>query len=228
LISQELINFQHLEDKAGLLLEHLKLRQSFRTLLSDVSHDLASPLGYLKFSTEILLTQLGKKASEDLTETARVISSSTSKLSEEANQLVENGKLNLNPSKTQILLVDLVESSINLSGIKPDIKLIKGNSDIKLQNEEAELYTYILCSILNTLTKLELELKSIKAEKCKDDFNLKLQLSENSKELDRLKKEVKRLNNKLIFTSVMDYLGANIVFSKENDNSIEVNLIFSN
>ena len=79
------LKFKNLQRQVEISLLFLSLKAEYKSLLSKVSHDLASPLSYLKFSSEILQSQISSNSQEDLIETGRVISSSTTLLSEQAN-----------------------------------------------------------------------------------------------------------------------------------------------
>lgn len=216
-----------MEDKVKLSLHYLRLKQNYKALLSEVSHDLASPLGYLKFSTDILVNQIDDAANEDLKETARVISSSTSKLTAEAKQIVENGKTQLNSNYlATVSLKDVLQESLDYSGFQPISGVLKGNLEIPMK-DEVELQKYIVSSLLSIAAKLELQLESIETEKHKKGYKLSLNFHEQSNiELTKLKNEILKLDSQPLYASVSEYLNLKIISSVENEKNIKVNLLF--
>lgn len=216
-----------MEDKVKLSLQYLRLKQNYKALLSEVSHDLASPLGYLKFSTDILVNQIDDDANKDLKETARVISSSTSKLTSEAKQIVENGRTQLNSNYlATVSLKDVLQESLYYSGFQPISGVLKGDLEIPLK-DGVELQKYILSSLLSIPAKLELQLESIETEKHKKGYKLSLNFYEHSKiEITKFKNEILKLDSQPLYASVTEYLNLKIISSVENEKNIKVNLLF--
>jgi len=127
--------FKNLQRQVEIILLYLSSKAEYKSLVSKVSHDLASPLVYLKFSSEILQSQIGSNSQEDLIETGRVISFSTIKLSEEANQLVTEGKSTLHLTELpKISLRELLSSSLDLLKLDEKSINLKGKLSAKAVN----------------------------------------------------------------------------------------------
>lgn len=206
-----LINLQR---QVEMSLLFINLKAEYKSLLNKVSHDLASPLSYLKFSSEILQSQIGSNSQEDLIETGRIISSSTTLLSEEAKQLVTDGKSTLHLTELpKTNLIELLTASLDL--LKLDKKTIdlKGNLTVKVDNFP-ELYHYLLFSLIKELTKIEFQLISIEMMPCKKD--LKITLSDDlSQPLDDAKIDIiiNDLKQQPLVNSVLNAMKANITYT---------------
>jgi signal transduction histidine kinase len=205
--------FKNLQQQVKMSLLFLRLKAEYKSLLYKVSHDLASPLSYLKFSSEILQSQIGSNSQDDLIETGRVISSSTSILSEQANELVTEGKSTLHQTGlTKTSLKELLTSSLDL--IKLDEKSIslKGNLIAKVVNFP-ELYHYLLFSLVEELMRIKFQLKSIEVIPYKKD--LKITLNGNlSDPLDDSKIDtvVNDLKQEPLVNMVLDEMQAKITY----------------
>jgi signal transduction histidine kinase len=167
--------FKNLQRQVEIILLYLSSKAEYKSLVSKVSHDLASPLGYIKkFSSEILQSQIGSNSQEDLIETGRVISSSTIKLSEEANQLVTEGKSTLHLTELpKTSLRELLSSSLDLLKLDEKSINLKGKLSAKAVNFP-ELYQYLLFSLINELRKIEFQLNSIEVIPCRKDLKITL------------------------------------------------------
>ena len=205
--------FKNLQQQVKMSLLFLRLKAEYKSLLYKVSHDLASPLSYLKFSSEILQSQIGSNSQDDLIETGRVISSSTSILSEQANELVTEGKSTLHlTGLTKTSIKELLTSSLDL--IKLDEKSIslKENLTAKVVNFP-ELYHYLLFSLVEELTKIKFQLKSIEVIPYKKD--LKITLNGNlSDPLDDSKIDtvINDLKQEPLVNMVLDEMQAKITY----------------
>ena len=166
--------FKNLQRQVEIILLYLSSKAEYKSLVFKVSHDLASPLVYLKFSSEILQSQIGSNSQEDLIETGRVISSSTIKLSEEANQLVTEGKSTLHLTELpKTSLRELLSSSLDLLKLDEKSINLKGKLSAKAVNFP-ELYQYFLFSLINELRKIEFQLNSIEVIPCRKDLKITL------------------------------------------------------
>lgn len=212
MITEKSENFQHLEDKVTLILSRLKLQEDFKFLLSQVSHDLASPLGYLKFSANILMSQLESNANSDLKETANVVSASTSKLNEEAKEIVEKGKSKMKTLTTSSKVSEVLVASLRLCKNNSLLNIIEGNIYAKL-NYDHHLYVFVVSFIISEIENLKLKLKNIQVKKI--DKHISIQFNffeiENSK-LEELRQEILTKQTKQKLSKVFYYLKSEITF----------------
>jgi signal transduction histidine kinase len=220
--------FKNLQRQVEITLLFLSLKAEYKSLLSKVSHDLASPLSYLKFSSEILESQIGSNSQEDLIETGRVISSSTTKLSEEANQLVTEGKSTLHLTELpKTSLIELLSSSLYLLKLDEKSINLKGNLTAKVVNFP-ELYQYLLFSLINELSKIEFQLKSIKVMPCRKDLKITLSgdLSQplDDSNLDTIMNELKQ---QPLVHSVLEVLQADISSYTNTLKQLSVEVVLS-
>ena len=220
--------FKNLQRQVEILLLFLNLKAEYKSLLSKVSHDLASPLSYLKFSSEILQSQIGSNSQEDLIETGRVISSSTTILSEEANQLVTEGKSTLHLTELpKTSLIELLTSSLDL--LKLDEKSINLKGDLTaIVVNFPELYHYLLFSLIKELTKIEFQLISIEVIPCRKDLKITLSgdLSQpiDDSKMDTIMNDLKQqplvhsilevLQSDISYTNTLKQLSVEVVLSK--------------
>jgi signal transduction histidine kinase len=205
--------FKNLQQQVKMSLLFLRLKAEYKSLLYKVSHDLASPLSYLKFSSEILQSQIGSNSQDDLIETGRVISSSTSILSEQANELVTEGKSTLHQTGlTKTSLKELLTSSLDLMKLDEKSISLKGNLTAKVVNFP-ELYHYLLFSLVEELMRIKFQLKSIEVMPYKKD--LKITLNGNlSDPLDDSKIDtvVNDLKQEPLVNMVLDEMQAKITY----------------
>jgi len=222
------LKFKNLQRQVEISLLFLSLKAEYKSLLSKVSHDLASPLSYLKFSSEILQSQISSNSQEDLIETGRVISSSTTLLSEQANQLVTEGKSTLHlTGSPKTSLIELLTSSLNLLELDEKSINLKGNLTAKVVNFP-ELYHYLLFSLVKELTRIEFQLKSIEVMPCRKDLKITLsgdvsQPIDDSK-IDTIMNDLKQqplvnsvlevMQAKITYTNTIKQLSVEVVLSK--------------
>ncbi len=222
------LKFKNLQRQVEISLLFLSLKAEYKSLLSKVSHDLASPLSYLKFSSEILQSQISSNSQEDLIETGRVISSSTTLLSEQANQLVTEGKSTLHlTGSPKTSLRELLTSSLNLLELDEKSINLKGNLTAKVVNFP-ELYHYLLFSLVKELTRIEFQLKSIEVMPCRKDLKITLsgdvsQPIDDSK-MDTIMNDLKQqplvnsvlevMQAKITYTNTIKQLSVEVVLSK--------------
>ena len=220
--------FKNLQRQVEISLLFLSLKAEYKSLLYKVSHDLASPLSYLKFSSEILQSQIGSNSQEDLIETGRVISSSTTILSEEANQLVTEGKSTLHLTELpKTSLIELLTSSLDL--LKLDEKSINLKGDLTaIVVNFPELYHYLLFSLIKELTKIEFQLISIEVIPCRKDLKITLSgdLSQpiDDSKMDTIMNDLKQqplvhsilevLQSDISYTNTLKQLSVEVVLSK--------------
>lgn len=208
-------------------MKYIRLQSDYKMLLSEVSHDISTPLNYLKLSTDILQSQIDPNADPDLKETVRVISSSTSKLNEEAQQIVEHSKSKLKAPETPSTVKTNLLFSSALLGIKLNPEMLQGRYETVLK-KNADAYKYLFSALMQVIRNLELDIHTIAIEKCQNDLNVKLDFFEHSTvEVLRIKREVSTMINKELLSSVMNYLKAEILISKGENKSIRLNLILS-
>lgn len=206
--------FKNLQRKVEMSLLFINLKAEYKSLLNKVSHDLASPLSYLKFSSEILQSQIGSNSQEDLIETGRIISSSTTLLSEEAKQLVTDGKSTLHLTElTKTSLIDLLTTSLDLLKLDKKTINLKGNLTVKVVNFP-ELYHYLLFSLIRELTKIEFQLISIEMMPCKKDLKITLS-GDLSQPLDDTTIDIiiNDLKHQPLVNSVLNAMKANITYT---------------
>ncbi|AFU67245.1 hypothetical protein P700755_000189 [Psychroflexus torquis ATCC 700755] len=207
--------FKNLQRQVEMSLLFINLKAEYKSLLNKVSHDLASPLSYLKFSSEILQSQIGSKNQEDLIETGRVISSSTTILSDQAKQLVTEGKSILHlTGLPKTSLIELMTSSLDLLKIDEKSINLKGNLTAKIVNFP-ELYHYLLFSLIKELTKIEFQLISIEVMPCKKDLKITLS-GDLSQPLDDTKIDIiiNDLKHQPLVDSVLNAMQAKINYTK--------------
>jgi len=206
--------FKNLQRQVEISLLFLSLNAEYKSLLYKVSHDLASPLSYLKFSSEILQSQIGSNNREDLIETGRVISSSTTKLSEEANQLVTEGKSILHLTELpKTSLIELLTSSLDLMKFNEKSINLKGNLTAKVV-DFPELYHYLLFSLINELRKIEFQLNSIEVIPCRKDLKITLS-GDLSQPIDDSKMDtiMNDLKQQPLFHSILEVLQSDISYT---------------
>lgn len=198
-----------------LKLEYLKLQDSFKKLISTVSHDLTSPLGYLKFSSEILNSQIDNSSDENLKETARVISSSTFKLAEESKQLVETSKSKL-PVQESVSSKEVITSSLEACQIELNNINITGDTEAQLSSD-FELNLYLLSHLINFLKNQELKLENIQIEEAKKERHIHLSLITNTNfQQSIFENSVSKLKESEIIKPIVDYLGIQITTQERN------------
>lgn len=209
--------FLHLQEKVRLHLEIIELRKVYKSLVSSMGHDLISPLAYLEFSTEILVSQLEETSSKDLKETARVIASSTKKLSDEGKQILKksNSKIAESNSKKRTL-EELIISSLDLTstaGIS-----IQTNEDILLSC--SILYEYIIANVLFILKTLNFNIERISL--VLDNWVvIKFELTEmDSEDVLDFQNEIKKTKALDIFNSAYEYLNTDIEIQGDDSRSI--------
>lgn len=185
------------EPQVLLRLNYLKLYADYKFFIKNVSHDLTSPLNYLENSIQILNLQLGDIKDEDLKETVRVITNSTSKLREDASILTQEAKskvVNLGKDK---LLSDLLNSCLDILNIKVNDITIDGDLNTQLSTDFI-ITQYALSSYLRLIQSDDnVYLKSIiikqvnhKLEvKCYCDLVLNNSLSELKKQINIITKD---------------------------------------
>jgi signal transduction histidine kinase len=206
--------FKNLQRKVEMSLLFINLKAEYKSLLNKVSHDLASPLSYLKFSSEILQSQIGSNSQEDLIETGRVISSSTTILSEEAKQLVTEGKSSLHLTELQkTSLIELLTSSLDLLKLDEKSINLKGNLTAKVV-DFPELYQYLLFSLIKELMLIEFQLKSIEVMPCRKDLKITLS-GDLSQPLDDSKLDTifNDLKHQPLVHSVLEVLQADVSYT---------------
>lgn len=225
MISKKLKKIKHLEEHVILKLKLLKLQDDFKSLVSIVAHDITTPLGYLKFSTEILNSQLDEKADKNLKETARVITNSTSKLNKEAIQIIDDARSKLEKQKEFWPAKDVIVSSFENFDIDFDKNLISGQLKAELKTDFI-LNKYLISSILICFYKLKMKIDSVviesKEEKLLIRFNSSIDKAETYKLVES---EIKGLKQKEVLNSVCDYLDAEISLKEEKtDLTLSLNL----
>lgn len=123
------------EPQVQLRLEYLKLYTDYKSFIKNVSHDLTSPLNYLENSIQILNLQLGDIKDEDLKETVRVITNSTSQLRKDASILTQEAKSNIVNLGEDKLLSDLLNSCLEILNLKANDISIDGDLNAQLSTD---------------------------------------------------------------------------------------------
>lgn len=207
---ENLKKLQNLEDYVALKVKYLKLQDDFKFLVSSVSHDLTSPLGYLKFSVEILNSQLDKSENKEWNETLNVITSSTSKLSDVSNKIIEEAKSVYETKEEFKPIKNVVIASLELCGIDFDKDTFKGafESELKI---DFHLNMYWMSSLIILFPYLGLKVNTIKIEENENqtliEFNLHKIKFDKFKKLDL---EVSKLLEKELSKSLLNYLKAEV------------------
>jgi signal transduction histidine kinase len=226
LISEQQNTLEQLENYIRLRLNYLKLQEDFKSFVSSVSHDLTSPLGYLKFSTDILTSQLGDDANEDIKETARVIANSTFKLSEDAIQIINDAKLKLEKQKKSWLIKDMLISSFKDFEFKFTVNRIIGKIEAELKSDVV-LNNYLISFILIMLSEQEVGVNSIQIVELDEMMIINLDILEKkSPNFELLESKLKALKQKEIFRDVCEYLSVEInLYEKDSLIRLSYNLL---
>lgn len=216
MISKKLDTQTQLENYISLRISYLKIQDDYKSLVSTVSHDLTSPLGYLKFSTDILTSQLGDDVNDDIKETARVIANSTFKLSEDAIQIISDAKLKLEKQKKSWLIKDMLISSFKDFEIKLAEDRIIGKIEAELKSDLV-LNNYLISFILTMLSEQEVGVNSIQIVELDEMMIVNLDILEKkSPNFELLENKLKALKQKEIFSDVCKYLNVEINLCKKN------------
>ena len=211
----------HLELEARTQLKVFAIQQEYKTLLSSVSHDLTTPLAYLKFSSNILESQVKSNYNDELKETARVIASSTQKLSDESKTIVENAKAKLksfNSKETDIK--EIVSSALECLEIE--------TIDIEVEDQVLvtldSVYTYLLALLIHKIKTFEYQLSKIRANGNQNDLLIYIYIKNLSPETVEKEKTSLIKNIDLDdFKNSFSLLNTKLEFSHEN-NSIVVSV----
>lgn len=216
MISKKLDTQTQLENYISLRISYLKIQDDYKSLVSTVSHDLTSPLGYLKFSTDILTSQLGDDVNDDIKETTRVIANSTFKLSEDAIQIISDAKLKLEKQKKSWLIKDMLISSFKDFEIKLAEDSIIGKIEAELKSDLV-LNNYLISFILTMLSEQEVGVNSIQIVELDEMMIVNLDILEKkSPNFELLENKLKALKQKEIFSDVCKYLNVEINLCKKN------------
>lgn len=216
MISKKLDTQTQLENYISLRISYLKIQDDYKSLVSTVSHDLTSPLGYLKFSTDILTSQLGDDVNDDIKETARVIANSTFKLSEDAIQIISDAKLKLEKQKKSWLIKDMLITSFKDFKIKLAEDRIIGKIEAELKSDLV-LNNYLISFILTMLSEQEVGVNSIQIVELDEMMIVNLDILEKkSPNFELLENKLKALKQKEIFSDVCKYLNVEINLCKKN------------
>ena len=133
-----------------LRLDFLKLYADYKSFIKNVAHDLTSPLNYLENSIQILNLQLGDIKDEDLKETVRVITNSTSHLRKDASILTQEAKSNLINLGEDKLLCDLLNSCLEILDLKKNHIALDGDVNTPL-NIDFIITQYVLSYYLHLI-----------------------------------------------------------------------------
>lgn len=216
MISKKLDTQTQLENYISLRISYLKIQDDYKSLVSTVSHDLTSPLGYLKFSTDILTSQLGDDVNDDIKETTRVIANSTFKLSEDAIQIISDAKLKLEKQKKSWLIKDMLITSFKDFKIKLAEDRIIGKIEAELKSDLV-LNNYLISFILTMLSEQEVGVNSIQIVELDEMMIVNLDILEKkSPNFELLENKLKALKQKEIFSDVCKYLNVEINLCKKN------------
>lgn len=216
MISKKLDTQTQLENYISLRISYLKIQDDYKSLVSTVSHDLTSPLGYLKFSTDILTSQLGDDVNDDIKETTRVIANSTFKLSEDAIQIISDAKLKLEKQKKSWLIKDMLITSFKDFKIKLAEDRIIGKIEAELKSDLV-LNNYLISFILTMLSEQEVGVNSIQIVELDEMIIVNLDILEKkSPNFELLENKLKALKQKEIFSDVCKYLNVEINLCKKN------------
>lgn len=206
--------FSRLKLEAKNQLRVFAIEQEYKSLVASISHDITTPLGYLKFSSNILESQVKSNYDSEIKETARVIASSAIKLSKESKAITENAKTtlqNFSPKKTNIKEFFL--------SVTNDLKIQPINLEVNgfvLISHEA-IYTYLLTHLLYALKNLKLVLTKITIENDQQKLLIHLFIQELTlKEIEEI--SMTMMENKKIseFDNTFSTLEANLEYSIEN------------
>ena len=206
--------FSRLKLEAKNQLRVFAIEQEYKSLVASISHDITTPLGYLKFSSNILESQVKSNYDSEIKETARVIASSAIKLSKESKAITENAKTtlqNFSPKKTNIK--EFFLSVTNHLKIQPINLEVNG---FVLISHEA-IYTYLLTHLLYALKKLKFVLTKITIENDQQKLLIHLFIQELTlKEIEEI--SMTMMENKKIseFDNTFSTLEANLDYSIEN------------
>ncbi|MBZ9778320.1 hypothetical protein LB452_05230 [Psychroflexus sp. CAK8W] len=215
MISKKLDTQTQLENYISLRISYLKIQDDYKSLVSTVSHDLTSPLGYLKFSTDILTSQLGDDVNDDIKETTRVIANSTFKLSEDAIQIISDAKLKLEKQKKSWLIKDMLITSFKDFKIKLAEDRIIGKIEAELKSDLV-LNNYLISFILTMLSEQEVGVNSIQIVELDEMMIVNLDILEKkSPNFELLENKLKALKQKEIFSDVCKYLNVEINLCKK-------------
>lgn len=206
--------FKEFEDYVILRLKYLKLQDDFKSLVISVSHDLSSPLHYFKFSTEILTSQVSKIPSGEIKETARVISSSSSKLNKQAKQIVEKAKLKIEHQLKSIPIKDILISSLDFYGYNLDENRLTGDLEAELTSD-FYLNKYLVTSLVLVSSRHGVIINKISVENRQKMIFIKFNVNESEKDgFKKLNKVISELNEKEFFNSVAGYLKVKVILDK--------------
>ncbi|WP_051080726.1 hypothetical protein [Psychroflexus tropicus] len=215
-------NVLALEEKVELLLELNQLKKAYKSLVASVSHDLASPLSYLKFSTEILESQIDSDDNEDLRETSRVLGSSTSKLSHEAHLIVKNAKAVIEELHTEKSRLSCILDSSIKDVFKKDIET-RIKNDITLS--DGIIYQYIIASTCSLLKSINLTPVSIQVQNKDKVVEIKFNFEVLSSDFnERLREKSEKQKENEVYILAYQYLQAKFN-RKQKENCIKLNLI---
>jgi len=214
------------EPQVLLRLEYLKLYADYKSFIKNVSHDLTSPLNYLENSIQILNLQLGDIKDEDLKETVRVITNSTSKLRKDASILTQEAKSNIVNLGEDKLLSDLLNSCLEISNLKANDITIDGDLNTQLSTDFI-ITQYALSSYLRLIESDDnVYLKSIIIKQVNHKLEVKyycaLVLNNSLSELKQQINNVKK--DKTLQTINTTYLKVNTIVEDRPKACITIHL----
>jgi light-regulated signal transduction histidine kinase (bacteriophytochrome) len=204
-----------LELRAESQIKVLNVIEEYKSLIFKVSHDLTSPLGYLKFSTTILESQIKSNYDDNLKETSRVIASSTSKLSNESKTIIEEAKAKLesfSPKK-----IDIKKVCLGLMN-----HFTNQNIDLIIEHpiliSHDAIYSLVVANLLYTIESSKLNLSKIHIEETQHTINIKFlchDLTKDSK--NDITTKFMKCKRTSIFESCYSRLeGSFDIFEKQN------------
>ena len=196
-------------------LDYLQLHANFKSLIKNVNHDLASPLSYLENSLDILNSQLGHVTNEELNETVKVITNSTSKLKTDAHFLINSAKSELLTLEKEKTLADVINSSLYQLNIKSSTLSLYAILDEKL-NTDFILTQYLMCFYLKLIKSHQgIYLKSISIEQEKHITKLNMYCDEKHlNSWNKLEQKFYVEQKNKTYKSVCFYLNAEAIIEK--------------